>query len=324
MVCERYLGQSAPGTPASDSTLWPLASISKVYTAAAIVRLIELGELTFSLRASAVLPDFTQGGRERITLRQLLTHTSGLIYESPEMAKLLADQRPYDDIIAGAYRAPLLFAPGTAQRYSDYGYAIAAEMAAAVTGTPFVELVRTLVLEPAGLGDTYMPSPAEVAHRIAYVTGVLAEGTDGAMYNSSYARALAHPAFGTLATVRDLLAFGLLYAPGGPRRLHSRAGLRAMTTDQTGGDFPGEVVFEPAGIIHAWGAGFMIKGRTSLVDLASPESFGHGGASGCMLWIDPSLDLTIAFASNLHLNLGEPAWIHRLDRVLNVVMAELS
>lgn len=324
VVAERYVGEAAAGVPAGPTTLWPLASISKLYTAAAATALIERGEITLSTRVASVLPGYVGGGRETTTLRHLLTHTSGLIYESPRMAELLAARTPLDAIVDEAFAGDLLFAPGTSQLYSDLGFALAGRVLATATGTPLPELVRTLVLEPGELSDTFMPSPRSVDGRIAHVDGVFAEGTEGAMYNSAYARDLAHPAFGTVASVRDLLAFGLLLAPNGPRRLLSRAGTAAMTTDQTGSDLPGEIVRPPVGVIHPWGIGLMIKGRSVYPELASAESYGHGGASGCHLWVDPAEDVVIAFVSNRHLNADPDEFFARIDRVHSAVMAGLT
>ena len=83
-------GAAAPGRPATARTLWPLASISKSYSAAAIMALVERGVLLLSTPVRALLPQFTGGGKEHATLRHLLTHTAGLIYESPEMERRMA------------------------------------------------------------------------------------------------------------------------------------------------------------------------------------------------------------------------------------------
>jgi CubicO group peptidase (beta-lactamase class C family) len=83
-------------------------------------------------------------------------------------------------------------------------------------------------------------------------------------------------------------------------------------------------VSKPHGVIHPWGIGFMIKGRAGTPELVSPLSFGHAGASGCILWIDPVADVVIAFVSNRHLNLDMDGFFFRLDRVVNVAMAACS
>jgi len=234
LVLEHYAGAAAPALPAGPQVRWPLASIAKVYTAAVLMRLVELGELTLNTLVCAVLPAYTGDGREAVRLRHLLTHTAGMIYESPAMEERLLAQTPLADLVAEALAAPLLFPPGTAVRYADYHYLIAGHMAERVTGRSFPDLMQTLVLSPAGLRDTcFPPTPADEP-LLARVRGALAEGTDGAMYNSPYALALAHPAFGVVATVRDLVRFAQHFMPGGPR-IHSEATVRAMTSDQTGG-----------------------------------------------------------------------------------------
>lgn len=324
LVLEHYEGMAGPGNPAGPETLWPLASISKLYTATTIVRLIELGELTLSTRAETILPRMTGGSKEKITLRQLLTHTSGLIYESPEMPALLTRQTPLVEIVDEVYTRPLAYAPGTDQLYSDLGFALAGRMAAVAMQEEFPNLLEELVLKPAGLRETFMSTPECGEERIAYVTGSFAEGTDGAMYNSTYARNLVHPAFGVIASLRDLLAFGLLFTPHAPRQLLSGAALRTMISDQTGGDFPGERVTPVTGVVHPWGLGFMLKARAGTPELVSPSSFGHAGASGCILWIDPVLDVVIAFVSNRHYNLDPDGFFARLDRVVNVTAACLT
>jgi beta-lactamase class C len=324
VVLEHYLGDAGPGSPAGPETLWPLASISKLYTATTIMRLVEQGELTLIARVQNVLPRFDGGGKEQITLRQLLTHTSGLLYEPPQMARLLAEQTPLEAIVDEAHALPLDYLPGTDQRYSDLGYAMAGRMAAVAMQADFPNLVRELVLEPAGLTGTFFPAPADASTRVAYVSGAVGEGTAGAMYTSAYARGLAHPAFGAVATLPDLLAFGALFTPHAARPLLSGAGLATMTSDQTCGDEPGERVIPPAGVIHPWGIGFMLKGRAGLMELVSPASFGHGGASGCILWIDPVYDAVVAFVSNLHFRADPDSFVPRLTRVVNATLAALS
>jgi CubicO group peptidase (beta-lactamase class C family) len=324
VVLEEYAGIARPGKTAGPDTLWPVASITKLYTATAIMRLIEMGELALIMRTRSVLPRLAGGGKEEITLRQLLTHTSGFVYESPNMPQLLAQQVSLAEIVDDTYDLPLQFPPGTDQLYSDLGYGLAGRVAAVAMQDEFHDLVRELVLEPAGLTDTFFQPPASEHGRIANITGAANEGTPGAMYNSAYARGLAHPAFGEVATLRDLLAFGTLFTPHAERRLLSNAGLRTMTSDQTCGDEPGERVYPPAGIIHPWGIGFMLKGRAGVMELVAPSSFGHGGATGCVLWIDPVQDVVIAFVSNRHYGADPDRFMPRIHRVVNAVTASLA
>jgi CubicO group peptidase (beta-lactamase class C family) len=200
------------------------------------------------------------------------------------------------------------------------------QLAAQATGVAYHELVHQLVLEPAGLSDTFLVPPAEVEPRIAEVVGSMAAGTGGAMYNSAYARGLAHPAFGAIATVSDLLRFGLLFTPHSPTPLFSRASIQTMTTDQVAAVSWAEPDSPLVGSLRPWGGGFMLKGQAGYPALASPWSYGHPGATGCILWIDPGHDVVIAFVSNRHsgADADEAKFSQRLERVVNVVLACLT
>ncbi len=326
VLIEHYAGHAAPQLPASSSVLWPVASISKLYSVAMVMRLIEQGLLTLNTLACQVLPTFTGEGREDIRLRHLLTHTSGLIYESPEMEARLIAQTPMPALIEEAMTAPLLFKPGTSISYADYNTLIAGHMAETVTGKPFAELVRGLVLQPMGLHDTFMPPPAHEHKHIANVRGVMAEDTDGAMYNSPYALGLGHPAFGTVTTARDLLRFAQHFVQGGPR-IHTEATVRAMTTDQTGGVRGKHISLAgiPPDARIPWGLGWALQTAdvpALFCDLASPRTFGHGGASGCQLMVDPENELIVAVLSNTHVRIGREAWFRRIQSIMNVCFAE--
>ncbi len=315
LVLEWYGGEAAPGLPAGPRTLWPLASLTKLYTAATIMALVERGVLTLGTPVRAVLPEFDGDGREAVTIRHLLTHTSGLLYEPEDMETLLRQQLPLDELVEAAFSAPLQFQPGTQVSYSDLGYAIAGLAAEEAAGRPFPALVRELVLEPAGLRETYFPLPPEEAGRLAQVTGALAEGTPGHMYGPAYGLRLAHPAWGAVASLPDLHRFALLFTPHAPARILSRAAIRTMTSNQVG----------PAAVGGIWGIGFELAGgRFGEGDLLSPASFGHSGATGCTVWVEPEAELVLAYVSNCHLNTGRETFVRRLATVVNMVLAAVT
>ncbi len=327
IVIEEYRGFAAPGRPAAATTLWPLASISKLYTAAMIMALLEQGEITLNTPASHLFPNFTGEGRELVRLRHLLTHTAGMIYESPEMTARLAAQTPREALVEEMFAMPLQFPPGTAFDYADYHYLLAGCMAEAATGKSFAELVETFVLQPMGVEESFIRPPQSLGARLAIIRAVMAEETDGAMYNSPYALALAHPAFGMVTTARDLVRFALHFAPGGPR-IHSAATIRTMTSDQTGGvatKQSGPFGFQ-VNMPSPWGIGFALKGPTTpglFADLASTQAYGHGGASGCQLVIDPAAEAVVAVLSNTHARSGREQWYRRLQSLLNCAFAAL-
>jgi CubicO group peptidase (beta-lactamase class C family) len=153
----------------------------------------------------------------------------------------------------------------------------------------------------------------------------MAEGSDGAMYGSPHAWSLAHPAFGVVATVNDLLRFGMAFLEDTAQanRFLSRATRHAMRIDQTGGralgNHPAAPSSEPVPI--PWGLGFYIQSPSTpgvYGDLAPFGTFGHGGASGCQWAIDPINNIVVAVVSNLHARSGREAWSHRLRSTLNM------
>jgi CubicO group peptidase (beta-lactamase class C family) len=325
-VFEHRCGCATVVHPVTADTLWSVGSITKLYTAATIMVLIDQGVVTPAMPVHTILPPFTGGGRERVTLRHLLTHTAGLAYQSPVMEQRLLALTPLDGLIDEAYTLPLEFSPGTARRYSDLGYALLGRLATAATGTPFPELVRRLVLEPGELTETFLPPPHDLAPRIAAVTGAPGAGSPGDMYTSPYGRALAHPAFGAVATVRDLLRFGLLFVPGRDSPFLSDAARQTMVCDQVGAGSHSEPDSPLPGALPPWGLGFMVKGAAGFPALASPGSFGHSGATGCLLWIDPGYDLVLAFVSNRHAQADAAGAGHqyRAERIYNVALACLT
>lgn len=328
ILLEHYAGMAGPGLASSASVLWPIASISKMYAVSAIMCLVEQGRLTLNTRVVDVIPEFEGQEREHVRLRHLLTHTSGLIYESPEMEARLEAQTPLEEIIREAFSAPLLFTPGSAVRYADYNTLIAGEVASRLTQTPLEQLVQELVLEPMGLKDTFFPTPATQDARVATVKGVMAEGTRGAMYNSRYARGLAHPAFAVTATAPDLHRFALHFAPGGPRVL-AETTLKAMCRNQTGvvaGVHPSMRGYDHTAPMP-WGLGWALQTEYTpalFCELSSFSTFGHGGASGCQVMVDPENQVIVAVVSNAHLRLGREPWYRRLQSLINLAYTLVS
>jgi N-acyl-D-aspartate/D-glutamate deacylase len=161
------LADVAAKTRAEPQTNYRLASVSKQFTAMAIMTLKQRGALGYDDPISQYFPDFPPIGRQ-ITIRHLLWHTSGVIdYESlmpPDQAAQLKDR----DVLAllqaqqGTY-----FTPGTQYRYSNSGYALLALIVEQVSGRDFATFLRENIFEPLGMTDTvaYEQGVSEVKHR---------------------------------------------------------------------------------------------------------------------------------------------------------------
>jgi CubicO group peptidase (beta-lactamase class C family) len=137
-----------PNTP---TTQLRIGSLSKQFTAAAIMRLVEQGLLKVEDPVAAFLPDYPGG--QQITVQQLLTHTSGLPnYEQrPDLPQVVQSPIALDDLIASFATQPLLFPPGESYSYSSSGYVILSKIIEVVSGRSYADFVRTEVFEPAGM-----------------------------------------------------------------------------------------------------------------------------------------------------------------------------
>ncbi len=141
-------------TPATPRTHYRLASLSKQFTAMAIMRLAEEGKLRYDDRVADVLPGFPAHASE-VRIRHLLHHTSGIWdYEAfvPDTQTVQVKDRDVLQLLSRASRTH--FPPGTAVRYSNTGYAVLALIVEQVSGMPFARFLRERVFTPAGLNST--------------------------------------------------------------------------------------------------------------------------------------------------------------------------
>lgn len=155
------------GQPAGIDTLWPIGSISKHFTAAAVLQLQSQGKLSVSDRLDALLPSELFEGVPRpmgaITVHQLLTHTAGF----PESSGFSSQRATAAEQLRHAFRTGLDFAPGTESGYSNIGYGVLAAVVEVVSGKPFEQYLRNEVFVPAGMTDTGIRSVAWDDARVA-------------------------------------------------------------------------------------------------------------------------------------------------------------
>ena len=143
------------GTPISDSTVFEAASVSKQFTAAAILTLVDAGKLSLDDDIRSYFPELPDYGHT-LTIRHLLTHTSGLrdwrnvIYLTPRnTGELLVDQNYAIDVISK--QKGINFIPGTQYRYSNAGYDLMGALVKQLTDTSFADYVKKHFLDPAGM-----------------------------------------------------------------------------------------------------------------------------------------------------------------------------
>ena len=128
------------GTSKSIEEMFLLGSISKPISVAALMTLYDKRKFQLDDPAKKFLPEFTGEGRERITVRQLLTHVSGLPDQLPENAELRKSHAPLSEFVKHAIRTPLLFPPGSKYSYSSMAILLAAEIARRISGMDFLKV----------------------------------------------------------------------------------------------------------------------------------------------------------------------------------------
>ena len=262
------------GPVASEDPLFLIASVCKPMTAAGVMLLVDRGELALSDQVCRFLPAFTGDGRDRITVKHLLTHTSGLPDMLPENDHLRKRHAPLDDFVTAACKTPLLFAPGAEVRYQSMGFLLAARIVEVVTGIQFRHFLRRELFTPLGMHQT---SLGLGGCNLAQTEMCQVPGNEDWNRNSQYWRDLGAPWGGALSTAEDVGRFvkSFLHPAQGVLRLGTAAGM---------------IVNQNAGLNIPWGLGWMVK-PGAFGAQCSARAFGHFGVTGTVAWGDPETDL---------------------------------
>jgi len=297
--------------PIGADTLFAVASVTKPVTATAVLQLAERGVLSVDQPVHELLPEFAGHGRENITLRHFLTHTSGLPEYCEDNEEIRRNHRGLDAFVRSYWRGRLLFPSGTQWSYSNFGFGLAGEIVARYGGRGYHPFVAEEILAPLGMRDSHLQPPESVWDRIAWVQLPGEPPTDHQRYNSPYFRRLGIPWGGLYATPEDLAVFAQAFLQGGAYhgcRIVSPATAREMVRNQLREsirDTSGVARWRPA----SWGLGWDVKGGKAPHNsgaLTSPATFGHTGSSGAMLWADPTCDLVCVMIGT---RLAESGWV---------------
>jgi len=299
------------GQPMTRDTLFRIASMTKPITAIAIMQLVDDGKLSVDDPVEKYLPAFrgqmivaARSGAEvtlkrptrPITIRDLLTHTSGLPGGFPEgLANLYVDRNlSLAEAVLVSSQRPLDFEPGAKWAYCNAGIDTLGRIVEVVSGQPFEEVLAKRVFQPLGMTDTsFYPAASQLA-RVAAVydqrDGKLARVTNIIIGPTVNAR---HPipAGGLFSTGPDLARLYQSMLRNGAAsegRIVSAASLATMTKVQTGDLTCG---FVPG---MSFGYGWAVVNKPQEVTaMLSSGTYGHGGAFGTQGWIDPHQGLFV-------------------------------
>ena len=278
--------------PARADTIYDLASISKIFTATAVMQLVEQGRLGLQDTVASHLPRFAENGKEHVTVQHLLTHVGGLpafinLYSAyPDVPSRI------DAVLTVAPRTP----PATAYVYSDLGLITLGLIVEKLSGQTLDVYVREHITAPLGMTETMYNPPAELRDRIAateYVEyyGYLVHGHVHDENAYSLGGVAGHA--GVFSTARDMAIFAQMFLGGG--RYGTASILEAATVQEMYTDHIAEVT----GVGGARrGLGPELEAWYYHAGLTSPYSGTHTGFTGTSLVIDPLTDTIVIMLTN--------------------------
>ena len=198
-------------TPADGATVWNVGSVSKVMASVAVMQLVQSGKVGLDDEIREYVPSFPQK-RAPVTLRQILTHTSGIRHYragefGPHGLRSMRFFDDFDEAIQHFTQDALLFEPGTLWFYSSHAYNLLQGVVEQASGLGFEDYMRTHVWQPAGMLSSAFDVPSRVVHR----RGRGYWRTDaGTIVNSRYEDvSYKYAGGGMLSTVEDLVRMGV-------------------------------------------------------------------------------------------------------------------
>ncbi|MEV8593734.1 serine hydrolase [Streptomyces sp. NPDC052012] len=279
--------------PMAEDTVFDLASVSKLFTSILAVQQIERGRLELEAPVASYLPDFGRAGKQAVTIRQLLTHTSGFrawipLYKAPayeEKLRLIFDEAPVSP-------------PGTAYLYSDLNLISLQLVLEKVTGRTLDTLLRDEITGPLGMRHTRYNPPASWKPRIAATEDArlpwsgLDRGLVWGEVHDENAFSLGGVAghAGVFSTAWDLAVLGRTLLNGGGygrARILRPESVELMFTDFNTA-FPGD----------EHGLGFELYQHWYMGAMATPRTAGHTGFTGTALVLDPTTDSFLVVLGN--------------------------
>ncbi|MEO0855968.1 MAG: glycoside hydrolase family 3 N-terminal domain-containing protein [Bacteroidota bacterium] len=277
-------------------TVFDLASVTKVAaTTVAAMMLVDQGRLNLDAPVAHYIPAFGAGGKDIVTVRQLLAHQGGQRVFHPFHTHGITDP---DSVRAFIYADSLRYTPGQGTRYSDFDMIVLGDVIEAIGGLPLDEFLRQAVFEPLGMISTgfrpvgfrdeaVVPTEIDRNFRSRLLQGEVHDET------ASILGGVAGHA-GLFSTAEDLSTLAFMLANGGiahGRRFFSEATLNTFIERVSPrGAFPmalGWMAYRPPG-----------EGFSSAGQHFGPRSFGHTGFTGCSLWIDPDQELFVVLLTN--------------------------
>jgi len=299
----------------TKDTVFDLASLTKpIATATCVMKLIEDGKLDLEDRVGEHIPEFSNSGKEEITVRQLLTHQSGLIADNS-----LRDYGQGDD---EAYRRINLLkvtATGSPKfTYSDVGFIVLGKLVEEVSGSDLHKFSQQTVFESLGMSETGFLPRQELRQRSATTQQRDDRWMQGEVHDPrAFALGGVAGHAGLFSTAEDLAKFAMAMLPAS-----EESELKSVLKPETISLMTAST--KTSGGLRGLGWDKKSVYSSNRGDLFTSKAFGHGGFTGTGLWIDPGQDLFVIFLSNrVHPN-GKGSVNSLIGRIGTVAAASIE
>jgi CubicO group peptidase (beta-lactamase class C family) len=262
------LANAASNIPNKTDTKFNLGSMNKMFTSVAIAQLVQAGKLSYTDTLASVLPDYPNKETARkITIHQLLTHTSGLgDFFRPEFFQNRDKYKSLTSYLSLFANDPLLFEPGSGWSYSNAGFIVLGVIVEKVSGEDYFDYVKEHIFQPAGMTNSdYYERDAVIPNMaLGYTYDDMTDPlhTKPRLLNTPFLPAKGSSAGGGYSTADDLLAFS-----------HALLGHQLLTKALTDTIISGKVA-SPRGPGFQYGYGFNV-----INDFSGRHIIGHGGGS---------------------------------------------
>lgn len=280
---------SADATRPDANTVWDLASLTKVIgTTSAVARLVADGAVALDTPVVRYLPQWTARGAERVSVRHLLTHSSGL----PAWRALYKEAATRDEALTQVFATAPDTLPGVRFVYSDLGFILLGQLVERVSGSTLADFESRQIFGPLGMRETRFLPPTDWLARTA--------PTERDPWRQRHLRGEVHDEnahrlggisghAGLFSTGRDLVRFARMYLNGGQLdgvRVLDSATLAAFTRVQDSTVSRRALGWETP------------TGGNSAGRRLSARAFGHTGFTGTSLWMDPEQQLFVLLLTN--------------------------
>ena len=300
-------------------TIFDVASLTKVVaTTPSVLRLLELGQIRLNDTVATYLPEFAQNGKQDVTIRQLLTHYSGL----PGDLNLKIEWTGKETAMQMAFAEQLITPPGAVFRYSDINFETLGFLVEKISGMPLDKYADAFVFQPLGMKETrFLPPPAwrpriaptEYDENHQMLRGVVHDPTSRRMGGIA-----GHA--GLFSTAADLSKYAQALIDAINAKPHRKPFLKSLTLIKA--THPEQ----PPDATSLRGLGWDIDSAFSSTrgELLPLGSFGHTGFTGTSMWIDPFTNTyVLLLANSVHPN-GTGNMVALRSKVANAVAEALD